>query len=100
MSKIELNGINQINPQEKQLPISTPEKREIKEKNNQSNQSRNQLSISTKIIIGILIVAVIVAIIVIIVVVAIKKDGKKKIKIPQTIIISQMKYVKIIYVID
>jgi len=77
MSNIELNEINEINPQGKQLPISTPEKSEIKEKNNQSNQSRNQLNIPPKIIIGILIVAVIVAIIVIIVVVVVKKDGKK-----------------------
>jgi len=75
MSQMDLK---EMNPQGNELGISTPEKSEVKEKNNQSNQSRNQLSMKTKIIIGILIIALIVAIIVVIVVAATKKDDKKK----------------------
>ena len=78
MSEQELNEIKEINPQNNQLGISTPERQEKKELNLQLNPTESKISKNSKIIMGVSVGVVIIAIIaIIVVVVVVKKDNKK-----------------------
>ena len=78
MSKQEINEMKEINPENNQLGISTPERQERKKINLQLSQSDNKFNIYSKIMMGIAIGVVIIAIIVIIVVVVVVKKNNDK----------------------